>query len=117
MEERMTKDEYRKLAEKGKRWFFTYLMREADGSLGDEDARRVAKTACSMFRRKMKEDDAFLQNVKEFCAAPRTAEEKNAYFMKVMQRFVREEKFKETLYRKFPEHYARTELSCSGDER
>lgn len=101
----MTTEERRKIIDKGRRWFSAYLNKMAEDAMSDKSRQQIVRVACSMYRKKMKNDERFFNTVAEFCSEKRLLSEKNEFFRNIMYEFVRDGKLKAEYKKKYPDEF------------
>lgn len=98
----VSKEEYRRLVKKGRRWFSEYLYMMADGALEEPEKSQLIKVICDIYKRDMAEDEKFFRAVEVFLSERRMASEKNSFFRGMMNRYVKSGEVHEAYYAKYP---------------
>lgn len=89
MQEKYTREEYRKLVRKGRGFLMDYLKEIGEGAFRDNDSKDLLFSVISdEYKRLMREDEDFFRSVEEFCSQRRFRNEKNQFVRGIMGRMV-----------------------------
>ena len=86
-----TKEEYKKLVNKGRRWLLEYLARldKKSGKLSSGTKEELFRVIGSEYKRLMREDEAFFRRNEAFCSEKHFWNEKDEFFEKEMNNMVK----------------------------
>lgn len=86
MQEKYTKDEYRKLVNKGRRFLMEYLECISEGFVFEDPKNKelLFQVMSDEYRRFMREDEEFFRAIEEFCSKRRFKREKEAFFRRIV---------------------------------
>ena len=79
-----TKSEYQQIADKSTRWYRRYLQKITEGIMSEEARKQLISIVCAVFRSKLRTDEVFYYQIREFCSEPRTYDDKKEFFELLM---------------------------------
>ena len=89
MQEKYTKEEYRKIVGKGRRFLMEYLEEVGEGVFQDPQIKKqLFVVIADEYKRLMREDEQFFRSVEQFCSQRRFFSEKRTFFKGVMNQMV-----------------------------
>lgn len=98
------KDEKKRLINKGRRWFMSYLS-TVTGDMSEKNRNQIMSVICSLYIRDMKTNEEFFNEVEAFCSERRVREEKNLFFRKIMNRYVEDSRLENAYAKKYPSEF------------
>lgn len=101
----ISKDDYKRVVLKGRKWLSEYLFLVADCFSDSEAKKKVLRVITDIYRKHMKEDEEFFWNVWEFVNERRTAREKNLFFEAITTRLVSSGEVRAEIARRHPDMY------------
>lgn len=103
---KMTKEEYRKVVNKGRRWLMEYLVDVAEDSTMSPDVKRkLFMIMGKEYRYLMRKDEDFFWMVNGFCSKRRVKKEKAAFCRKIVEKMVRSGQIRREMAKQHPDIY------------
>ena len=111
MESQTTKEDYKKIVDKGKRWLMEYLIEISEGGFSDPLSRkRLLKVIGDEYRRLMKEDEVFYRKVEHFCSNRHFKKEKADFCREIITQMVTSG----NIHREFKDRYPSYNITRNG---
>ena len=105
MQEKYTKEEYKKLVGKGRRFLLEYLEEIGEGFFHDPvTKKRLFSVLADEYKRLMQEDEEFFRAIESFCSQRRHRSEKRTFFKTVMNRMVSSGSVHREYAKRYPEY-------------